>query len=109
MEHEFLLTTTDYEEVRMNYEFPDFYLCQSIVDEAEFDGGRDTGTEMAKADIGTIYQFNVTHDFIITTTDINEVVSNYEVCDFSNCESLIGKPELTYKNITWVELSEDED
>jgi hypothetical protein len=108
MEHEFLLTTTDYDEVRNNYEFPDFYRCESIVDEAEFEGGLDTGTEMDDSSIGTVYQFNVTHDFLITTTDINEVISNYEVCDFSNCESLIGKPELTYKNITWVEISEAE-
>ena len=106
MEHEYLLATTDYDEVRNNYEFPDFYRCESIVGEAEFEGGLDTGTDMGQ----TIYKFNVTHDFLITTTDIDEVVSNYEPCDFSNCESLIeGEPELKYKNITWVELSEDED
>jgi len=109
MEHEYLLATTDYDEVRANYEFPDFYRCESIVGEAEFEGGLDTGEEMAKLDIGTIYKFNVTHDFLITTTDINEVVSNYEPCDFSNCESLIeGEFELKYKDITWVELSEAE-
>jgi len=103
MKHEFLLTTTDYDEVRLNYEFPDFYRCESIVDEAEFEGGSDTGTEMAKLEIGIIYKFNVTHDFLITTTDINDVVSNYEVPTFSSCKSLIGEPELVDKKITWVQ------
>jgi hypothetical protein len=105
MKHEFLLTTTDYDEVRLNYEFPDFYRCESIVDEAEFEGGADTGVEVEYLSLGTRYQFTVTHDFLLTTTDINEVISNYEVCDFSSCESLIGEPELVSKNITWVELS----
>lgn len=36
-EHTFVIETDDIEEVLMNYEFPDFSQCKSIVGEPEFD------------------------------------------------------------------------
>jgi len=38
----FAIWTTDIEEVVLNYQFPDFIDCKSIVGEPEYDGGSQT-------------------------------------------------------------------
>jgi len=37
LEHTFIIETDDIQEVLLNYEFPDFTDCKSIVGEPEFD------------------------------------------------------------------------
>lgn len=54
MEHTFLIKTTDIEEVILNYHFPDFIDCKSIIDEAEYEGGGTTWTELAELEINEV-------------------------------------------------------
>jgi hypothetical protein len=50
MKHDFIITTNDLDEVRKNYQFPDFSDCNSIVGEAEFEAGTDTWTKVSPCD-----------------------------------------------------------
>ena len=45
-EHTFVIKTDDIQEVLLNYEFPDFTVCKSIVDEPEFDSSKVTYQEL---------------------------------------------------------------
>ena len=40
LEHTFIIETDDIQEVLLNYEFPDFKDCKSIVGEPEFDSSK---------------------------------------------------------------------
>jgi hypothetical protein len=48
------------------------------------------------------------HEFYIETTDIEEVMTNYQFPDFSDCESIIGEPEFLINSNEWVEMSDSE-
>ena len=48
--HDFIITTDNIDEVRLNYQFPDFSECTSIQGEAEFVDGLDTWTEISPCD-----------------------------------------------------------
>ena len=54
------------------------------------------------------YKVTMTHEYYIKTTDINEVLNNYQFPDFSECESIIGEAEYLYGSNTWGEMSESE-
>ena len=54
------------------------------------------------------YNLTMTHEFIIETNNIEEVVKKYQFPDFSNCESIVGEPEYLMGGNTWTELSETE-
>jgi hypothetical protein len=48
------------------------------------------------------------HEFYLETTDIEEVMKNYQFPDFSDCESIIGEPEFLINSNEWVEMSDSE-
>ena len=54
------------------------------------------------------YKVTMTHEYYIETTDINEVLNNYQFPDFCDSESIIGEAEYLYGSNTWVEMSESE-
>ena len=51
------------------------------------------------------YQIRFSHNFIIKTDDIREVILNYEFPDFTRCESIEGEPEYVDGSQTYTELS----
>jgi len=54
------------------------------------------------------YKLTMTHQFYIETTDIREVLDNYQFPDFSDCESIVGEPEYLMGGNDWEEMSEAE-
>ena len=54
------------------------------------------------------YRVTMTHQFLIDTTDIQEVMLNYQFPDFSDCESIVGEPEYLAGGNEWEEMSETE-
>jgi hypothetical protein len=50
----------------------------------------------------------MTHQFLIETTDIREVLDNYQFPDFTDCESIVGEPEYLMGGNDWEEMSEAE-
>jgi hypothetical protein len=50
----------------------------------------------------------MTHQFLIETTDIQEVMLNYQFPDFIDCESIVGEPEYLMGGNEWEEMSEAE-
>ena len=54
------------------------------------------------------YRVTMTHQFLIDTTDIQEVMLNYQFPDFSDCESIVGEPEYLAGGNEWEEMSEAE-
>jgi hypothetical protein len=50
----------------------------------------------------------MTHQFLIETTDIREVLYNYQFPDFTDCESIVGEPEYLMGGNDWEEMSETE-
>ena len=54
------------------------------------------------------YRITMTHQFLIETTDIQEVMLNYQFPDFIDCESIVGEPEYLMGGNEWEELSEAE-
>lgn len=54
------------------------------------------------------YKITMTHQFLIETTDIQEVMLNYQFPDFIDCESIIGEPEYLAGGNEWEEMSEAE-
>jgi len=54
------------------------------------------------------YRITMTHQFLIETTDIQEVMLNYQFPDFSDCESIVGEPEYLMGGNEWEEMSEAE-
>jgi hypothetical protein len=48
------------------------------------------------------------HEFYLETTDIEEVMKNYQFPDFCDCESIIGEPEFLINSNSWVEMSDSE-
>ena len=54
------------------------------------------------------YKVTMTHQFYIETTDINEVLNNYQFPDFTDCESIVGEPEYLAGGNEWEEMSDSE-
>ena len=54
------------------------------------------------------YKITMNHEFYIETTDIEEVMTNFQFPDFSDCESIIGEPEFLINSNEWVEMSDSE-
>jgi hypothetical protein len=54
------------------------------------------------------YKITMNHEFYIETTDIEEVMTNFQFPDFSDCESIIGEPEFLWNTNSWVEMSDSE-
>ena len=54
------------------------------------------------------YRITMTHQFLIETTDIREVLDNYQFPDFTDCESIVGEPEYLMGGNDWEEMSEAE-
>ena len=54
------------------------------------------------------YRITMTHQFLIETTDIQEVMLNYQFPDFIDCESIVGEPEYLMGGNEWEEMSETE-
>jgi hypothetical protein len=54
------------------------------------------------------YRITMTHQFLIETTDIQEVMLNYQFPDFIDCESIVGEPEYLMGGNEWEEMSEAE-
>ena len=54
------------------------------------------------------YKLTMTHQFYIETTDIREVLDNYQFPDFTDCESVVGEPEYLMGGNDWEEMSEAE-
>ena len=54
------------------------------------------------------YRVTMTHQFLIDTTNIQEVMLNYQFPDFSDCESIVGEPEYLAGGNEWEEMSEAE-
>lgn len=54
------------------------------------------------------YKVTMNHEFYIETTDIEEVLRNYQFPDFIDCESIIGEPEYLTGGNAWVEMSDSE-
>jgi hypothetical protein len=54
------------------------------------------------------YRITMTHQFLIETTDIQEVMLNYQFPDFTDCESIVGEPEYLMGGNEWEEMSETE-
>ena len=54
------------------------------------------------------YRITMTHQFLIETTDIQEVMLNYQFPDFIDCESIVGEPEYLMGGNEWAEMSEAE-
>jgi hypothetical protein len=54
------------------------------------------------------YRISLEQDFIIKTTDIQEVMRNYEFSDFCRCTSIVGEPEYEGGKTTYEELDDDE-
>jgi hypothetical protein len=48
------------------------------------------------------------HEFYLETTDIEEVMKNYQFPDFCDCESIVGEPEFLINSNSWVEMSDSE-
>jgi hypothetical protein len=53
------------------------------------------------------YRVNFEHNFVIKTTDINEVLLNYEFPDFCSCTSIVGEPEYESGKTTYEELDDE--
>jgi hypothetical protein len=51
------------------------------------------------------YRISVQQNFIVKTTDIREVLLNYEFSDFSSCNSIVGETEYEDGSHTYTELS----
>ena len=54
------------------------------------------------------YKVSMYHEFYLETTDIEEVMKNYQFPDFCDCESIIGEPEFLINSNEWVEMSDSE-
>jgi hypothetical protein len=54
------------------------------------------------------YKVSMYHEFYLETTDIEEVMKNYQFPDFCDCDSIIGEPEFLINSNSWVEMSESE-
>ena len=54
------------------------------------------------------YKVTMLHQFYLETTDIEEVMTNYQFPDFCDCESIIGEPEFLINSNEWVEMSDSE-
>ena len=54
------------------------------------------------------YRITMTHQFLIETTDIQEVMLNYQFPDFIDCESIVGEPEYLMGGNEWEEMSDSE-
>ena len=54
------------------------------------------------------YRITMTHQFLVETTDIQEVMLNYQFPDFIDCESIVGEPEYLMGGNEWEEMSEAE-
>ena len=54
------------------------------------------------------YRITMTHQFLIETIDIQEVMLNYQFPDFIDCESIVGEPEYLMGGNEWEEMSEAE-
>jgi hypothetical protein len=54
------------------------------------------------------YKLTMTHQFYIETTDIREVLDNYQFPDFTDCESIVGEPEYLMGGNDWEEMSKTE-
>ena len=54
------------------------------------------------------YRITMTHQFLVETTDIQEVMLNYHFTDFIDCESIVGEPEYLMGGNEWEEMSEAE-
>jgi hypothetical protein len=51
------------------------------------------------------YRVNFEHNFVIKTTDINEVLLNYEFPDFCSCTSIVGEAEFDSSLVGYTEVS----
>ena len=54
------------------------------------------------------YKVSMYHEFYLETTDIEEVMKNYQFPDFIDCESIVGEPEFLINSNSWVEMSDSE-
>ena len=54
------------------------------------------------------YKVSMYHEFYLETTDIEEVMTNYQFPDFCDCESIVGEPEFQINTNQWVELTDSE-
>ena len=54
------------------------------------------------------YRITMTHQFLVETTDIQEVMLNYQFPDFCDCESIVGEAEYLMGGNEWEEMSEAE-
>jgi len=54
------------------------------------------------------YKVSMYHEFYLETTDIEEVMTNYQFPDFIDCESIVGEPEYLMGGNEWAEMSEAE-
>ena len=54
-----------------------------------------------------LYSVTFNHTFAIRTSDIREVILNYEFPDFTNCESIVDEPEYDGGSETYIEIDED--
>ena len=54
------------------------------------------------------YKVSMFHQFYLETTDIEEVMRNYQFPDFCDCESIVGEPEFLINRNEWTEMSDSE-
>ncbi len=54
------------------------------------------------------YKVSMFHQFYLETTDIEEVMTNYQFPDFCDCESIVGEPEFLINSNEWTEMSDSE-
>jgi hypothetical protein len=54
------------------------------------------------------YKVRMYHEFYLETTDIEEVMKNYQFPDFCDCESIVGEPEFVINSNEWTEMSDSE-
>ena len=54
------------------------------------------------------YKLRMYHEFYLETTDIEEVMRNYQFPDFCDCESIVGEPEFVMNSNEWTEMSDSE-
>lgn len=51
------------------------------------------------------YRIDTSHSFYVETTDIEEVILNYEIPDFIDCKSIVSEPEYIGGGNTWTEMA----
>jgi hypothetical protein len=54
------------------------------------------------------YKVTMEQQYLIETTDIEEVLRNYQFPDFCDCESIVGEPEYLWGTNGWEEMSESQ-